>query len=52
MFVEDDAHQQFLGALLQRMAEDNGVAIKPDWRNARGGHGAVVKEFKQYLRDV
>ncbi len=52
LFVEDYAHQQFLGALLQRMAEDNGVAIKPDWRNARGGHGAVVKEFKQYLRDV
>lgn len=52
LFVEDYAHQQFLGALLQRLAEEHGVAISLDWRNARRGHGAVVKEFKQYLRDV
>lgn len=52
LFVEDYAHQQFLGALLQRLAEENGVAISLDWRNARRGHGAVVREFKQYLREV
>ena len=52
LFVEDYAHQQFLGALLQRLAEESGVSIRLDWRNARRGHGAVVKEFKQYLRDV
>ena len=52
LFVEDYAHQQFLGALLQRLADENEVEIKLDWRNARGGHGAVVKEFKQYLRDL
>jgi len=52
LFVEDYAHQQFLGALLQRLAEENGIAVGLDWRNARRGHGAVVREFKQYLRDV
>lgn len=52
LFVEDHAHQQFLGALLQRLAAENGVAVRLDWRNARRGHGAVVKEFRQYLRDV
>lgn len=52
LFVEDYAHQQFLGALLQRLAEESGVSIQLDWRSARRGHGAVVKEFKQYLRDV
>lgn len=52
LFVEDYAHQQFLGALLQRLAEESGVSIRLDWRNARRGHGAVVNEFKQYLRDV
>ncbi|WP_373025845.1 DUF4276 family protein [Thioalkalivibrio sp.] len=52
LFVEDYAHQQFLGALIQRLAEESGVPIQLDWRNARRGHGAVVKEFKQYLRDV
>jgi len=52
LFVEDNAHQQFLGALLQRLADENDVDIKLDWRNARRGHGAVVKEFRQYLRDL
>lgn len=52
LFVEDYAHQQFLSALLQRLAGENGVPISLDWRNARRGHGAVVKEFKQYLRDL
>lgn len=52
LFVEDSAHQQFLGALLQRLAAESGVAVRLDWRNARHGHGAVVKEFRQYLRDV
>lgn len=52
LFVEDYAHKQFLGALLQRLAEDNGVKITLDWRNARRGHGAVVREFKQYLHDL
>lgn len=52
LFVEDYAHQQFLGALIQRLAEEIGITIRLDWRNARRGHGAVVKEFKQYLRDV
>lgn len=50
--MEDYAHQQFLDALLQRLAEESGVSIRLDWRNARRGHGAVVREFKQYLRDV
>ena len=52
LFVEDFAHQKFLGALLQRLAQDNGVAIGLDWRNARRGHGAVVSEFRQYLYDL
>lgn len=52
LFVEDFAHQKFLGALLQRLADENSVTISLDWRNARRGHGAVVKEFKQYLRDL
>ena len=52
LFVEDSAHQKFLGALLQRLADEKGVDIKLDWRNARRGHGAVVKEFRQYLNDL
>lgn len=52
LFVEDFAHQSFLAALLQRLAAEYGVAVHPDWRNARRGHGAVVKELKQLLRDL
>lgn len=52
LFVEDFAHQEFLGALLQRLAYEHGVEINLDWRNARRGHGAVVNEFRQYLRDL
>lgn len=52
LFVEDFAHQSFLAALLQRIAAEYGVAVHLDWRNARRGHGAVVNELKQFLRDL
>ena len=52
LFVEDYAHQQFVGALIQRLADETGIPVKLDWRNVRRGHGAVVRELKQYLRDL
>jgi len=52
LFVEDFAHQSFLAALLQRLAAEYGVDLRLDWRNARRGHGAVVNELKQFLRDL
>lgn len=51
-FVEDFAHREFLEALVQRLAEEYGVEIRTKWRNARRGHGAVVGELKQFLRDL
>lgn len=52
LFVEDFAHEEFLAALLQRLAAEYGVTVHLDWRNARRGHGAVVTELKQFLRDL
>jgi len=52
LFVEDFAHKEFLAALLQRLAAEDGVTVHLDWRNARRGHGAVVTELKQFLRDL
>lgn len=52
VFVEDYAHQEFLDALLGRVAREHHVEVKLDWRNVRGGHGAVIKELKQYMRDL
>lgn len=52
LFVEDFAHKEFLAALLQRLAAEYGVDIQLHWRNARRGHGMVVNELKQFLRDL
>ncbi|MDG4603320.1 MAG: DUF4276 family protein [Defluviicoccus sp.] len=52
LFVEDFAHQEIIGAILQRLAQDAGVRLNLDWRSARHGHGKVVQEFKEYVRDL
>ena len=52
LFVEDNAHRQVVGALVQRLADELGVAVLLDWRSAVRGHGRVVQEFKRYLRDL
>ncbi len=51
-FVEDFAHREFLKALVQRLADGYGIEIAMNWRNARRGHGAVITELKQFLRDL
>ena len=52
LFVEDVAHQAIIGALVQRLAQDARIAVQLDWRNARHGHGKVVQEFADDLRDL
>jgi Domain of unknown function (DUF4276) len=52
LFVEDFAHQQIIGALVNRIARDRGIVVRLDWRNARHGHGAVAHELSDYLRDL
>lgn len=52
LFVEDHAHKEFLSALLQRLATECQIVLRMDWRNARRGHGAVVHELRQFLRDL
>lgn len=52
LFVEDHAHKEFLAALLRRLAAECHVEVRMEWRNARRGHGAVVHELKQFLRDL
>ena len=51
-FVEDEAHRWFIGALVERLARENGVGIRLDWRSASGGHGRVLSELGRYLRDL
>ena len=52
IFVEDYGHQAVLKVLIERVAAEFGQAIDPIWRNTREGHGAVVRELKQFLRDL
>ena len=52
LFVEDYAHQQVIGTLVQRIAAEGKVNIRLDWRNAVGGHGKVIAELDAYLGDL
>lgn len=52
LFVEDDAHRQIIGPLVKRIAEEQRVAIRLHWRTAVRGHGRVVQELRDYLRDL
>ena len=52
LFGEDSAHEQIVGALVERLACEHGVDVRLDWRNAVGGHGRVVQESGRYLRDL
>ena len=52
LFVEDSAHRQIIGALVRRLAEECGVDARLEWRSAVRGHGRVVRELGDYLRDL
>lgn len=52
LFVEDRAHEDFLTALIQRLADEYNVKINIKASSVRGGHGKVVTELRQYLRDL
>ena len=52
LFVEDDAHRQIIGPLVERIAGEQAAAIRLDWRSAVRGHGRVVQELGNYLRDI
>lgn len=52
LFVEDEAHEDFLTAMVQRFAKDYSIEISIKTSSVRGGHGKVIAELKQYQRDL
>lgn len=52
LFVEDYAHRQVIGALTQRRADEYGLPVRLIWRSAVRGHGRVIRELRDYLRDL
>ncbi len=49
LFAEDHAHEAFAGALVRRLADEEGVAVDVQTRSARGGHGRVLTELRAYV---
>ena len=51
LFVEDSGHRRVIGTLVCRLARCHGIEVRFDWRNAIGGHGKVVNELREFLRE-
>ena len=47
LFVEDIAHEDFLVALIQRLADEYAVEIRTKPSSVRGGHGTFTMEIIQ-----
>jgi hypothetical protein len=52
LFVEDFAHQQIIGALLQRLANEQCIEVRLIWRSAQRGYSKVVAESRRFFRDL
>ena len=52
LFVEDIAHEDFLKALIHRLADESNVEISIMPFSVRGVHGTVITELKQYVREL
>lgn len=47
-FVEDNAHEQLLVPLVERVAREEGIGLQCRVRNARGGHARAMLSFERY----
>lgn len=52
LFVEDFGHEEFLVALIGRIAREQDVQIAVHPRSVRGGRGKVLSELSQYVTDI
>jgi hypothetical protein len=52
LFVEDRAHEMFVGAMIHRLAADCGKEVMLQVRSARGGHGRVLSELGLYQQSA
>ncbi len=52
IFVEDNAHEKFIGALVAKVAKQHDAEVEIEFRSVRGGYGTVKNELKQYLVEI
>jgi len=50
LFAEDKAHEEFLRALIDRLARKEGKDVVVRVQSARGGHGRAITELKIYQK--
>ena len=50
LFCEDRAHEEFIRAVVERLGEEEGVALIVSVAIARGGHGRVLDELNVQQR--
>ena len=52
LFTEDYGHEEFLKSLITRLADENRIEVTIQSLSVRGGHGKVVSEFRQFMKDL
>lgn len=52
LFVEDSGHEEFLKALVKRLADEYELELDIKPYSVRRGHGKVITELRQYRRDL
>ena len=52
LFVEDTVHEDFLVALVQRVADAYNIEIDIKVSSVRDGHEKIITELKQYQQDL
>ena len=52
IFVEDVVHEDFLTAIIQRLADEHNLTYKLNTSTVRGGRGKVLSELRQYIQDL
>jgi hypothetical protein len=52
LFAEDRAHEEFLKAMINRIAKEETKEVSLQIRSARGGHGRVLNELSIYQKAV
>ncbi|MEA2603081.1 MAG: opine dehydrogenase [Acidobacteriota bacterium] len=52
LFVEDFGQEEFLSALIERLAREEQVVVMVRRRSVRGGRGRALAELAQYVRDI
>lgn len=52
LFAEDQAHEEFIRAVVGRLASEENKTVLLQVRSARGGHGRALTEFSLYQKAV